>query len=102
MHRNKELMERSKMSNTSRFLEKELWRLKVHVRRCILCTARMRNEIFSIFDRLYLATDVSYGDEKGVTFLNFASSFMWCEQFCLGRTFYFDDFAFIGKHLVKI
>ena len=52
---------------------------------------------FFIFDRLYLVTDVSYGDGKGVIFLNFASCLMRCEQFCPGRTFYFDDFYFIGK-----
>ena len=34
---------------------------------------------FFIFDRLYLVTDMSYGDGKGVIFLSFASSFMWYE-----------------------
>ena len=52
---------------------------------------------FFRFDRLYLMTHVSSGDGKGVIFLSFDSSFMWCEQFCPGRTFYFDDYYFIGK-----
>ena len=54
----------------------------------------MSKEHFFIFDRLYLVADVLYGDEKGVLFLIFASSFIWLEQFCPGRTFYFDDFYF--------
>ena len=61
------------------------------------CVLRMRKELFFIFDRLYLVTDVSYWDGKGVIFLSFASSFIWCEQFCPGRTFYFDAFHFVGK-----
>ena len=36
----------------------------------------------SIFDCLYLMIHVSSGDRKGVIFLSFDSSFMWCEQFC--------------------
>ena len=52
---------------------------------------------FFIFDRLYLLAHVLFGDRKGVIFLSFDSSFMWCEQFCHGRTFYFDDFYLIGK-----
>ena len=44
---------------------------------------------FFHFDRLYLLTDVSPGDRKGVIFLSFDSSSMWCEQFCPGRTFLF-------------
>ena len=55
--------------NTSRFLEMELW-LKVHVRRGILCTARVQRA-FSLFDRLYLMTHASSGDGKGVIFLSF-------------------------------
>ena len=50
-----------------------------------------------IFDWLYLVTDVSYGDRKGDIFSSFSRPFMWCEQFCPGRTFYFDDFYLIGK-----
>ena len=66
---------------------------------CVLC---MRNELFRIFDWLYLLTDVSYGDRKGVIFRSFAGSFMWHEQVCSGRMFYFDDFYFIGKPWGKI
>ena len=58
---------------------------------------RMRKELFFHFDRLYPMTDVLPGDGKEVIFLSFASFFRWCEQFCPGRTFYFDDFYFIGK-----
>ena len=61
------------------------------------CVLHMRNAFFVICDRLYLMTNVSAEDGKGVIFLNFDSSFMWCEQFCPGRTFYFDDFYFIGN-----
>ena len=61
------------------------------------CVLRMRNEFYFIFDWLYLMTDVSHGDGKGIILLRFASSLMWCEQFCPGRTFYFDDFYFIRK-----
>ena len=50
-----------------------------------------------IFYWLYLVTDMSYGNWKGFIFLSFASSFMWCEQFCTGKTFYFDDFYLIAK-----
>ena len=74
----------------------ELWRLKVHVRRNILCTAHAQRAFF-IFNWLYLVTDVSFGDRKGVTFLSFASSFMWCEQFCPRRTFHSDDFTLQGN-----
>ena len=63
------------LQNTSRFLEMELWRLKVHVRRGILCTGHAH------FYRLYLVTDVSYGDGKGVIFLHFAGSFIWWNNF---------------------
>ena len=62
-----------------------------------LCVLPMPNELFFIFYRLYLMTHVSSGDEKGIIFLSSDSSFMWCEQFCSGRTFYFDDFYFMGK-----
>ena len=44
-----------------------------------------------IFDRLYLMAHVSSGNGKGVIFLSFDSSFMWCEQFCRGISFYFND-----------
>ena len=37
---------------------------------------RTRNELLSIFDRLYLMTHVLAGDRKGVIFLSFASSFI--------------------------
>ena len=84
------------LHNTSRFLEMELWRLKVHVRRGIFCTARVQQPFF-IFDRFYLVTPVSSGDGKGVIFLSFDSSFTRCEQFCLERTFYFDDVYFVGE-----
>ena len=50
-----------------------------------------------ILDWLYLMADESSGDGKGVIFLSFACSFMWCEQFRPGRTFYFDDFYFVEK-----
>ena len=50
-----------------------------------------------IFDRLYLMTHVLSGNGKGVIFLSFDGSFMWCEQFCPGRTFYFDNFYHTGK-----
>ena len=83
----------------SRFLEMELWRFKVHVQRGILCSVHF---FFSFFDLLYLMTDVPSGDGKGVIFLNFDSSFMCCEQFCPGRTFYFDDFYVIEKPWAKI
>ena len=63
------------------------------------CVLHMRNEPIFIFDRLYLMTHVSSGNGKGVIFRSLDSSFMWCEQFCLGSTFYFDDFYFIGKPL---
>ena len=53
-------------------------------------------------DRLYLMAHVSSWDEKGFIFLSFDSPFMWCEQFCSGRTFYFDNFYFIGKPYAKI
>ena len=43
------------------------------------CVMRMLKELFFIFDRLYLVTDVSYGDRKGDIFLGFASFFMWRE-----------------------
>ena len=56
------------------------------------CVLRMRNELFFILDWLDLMTHVSSGNGKGVIFLSFGSSFMWCEQFCSGRAFYFDDF----------
>ena len=82
-------------------MEMELWRLKVHIGRGI-CVLRMRNELFFHFDRLYLMIHVSSGDGKAVTLLSFGSSFMWCEQFCPGRTFYFDEFYYIGKPLAKI
>ena len=54
-----------------------------------LCVLRMGNELFFIFDWLYLMTYVSSGDGEGVICLGFYSSFMWCRQFCPGRTFYF-------------
>ena len=57
----------------------------------------MHNGLFSIFDQLYLMTHVLPGDEKGVIFLAFDSSLMWCKQFCPRRTFHFDNFYFIGK-----
>ena len=63
------------------------------------CVQRTRSELFFILDWFYLMTDVWSGDGKGVTFLSFDSSFMWCEQFCPGRTFYFDDFYFM--HCVR-
>ena len=85
-----------KEANTSRFLEMELWRLKVHVQRGILCTAHA-HRVFSIFDRLFLMTHVSSGEGKGAIFLTFDSSFVLCGQFCPGRTFYFDDSYFKGK-----
>ena len=44
------------------------------------CVLRMRNDLFFIFDRLYLLTYVSSEDGKSVIFLSFDSSFMWCEQ----------------------
>ena len=60
------------------------------------CVLRMRNEpSFFIFGRLYLMTDVSSGDGKGVI-LSFDSSFTWCQQCCSGRIFYFDDFYLIA------
>ena len=52
---------------------------------------------FFIFDLLYFMTHVSSGNRKGVILLSFDSSFIWCERFCQERTFYFDDFYFIGK-----
>ena len=58
------------------------------------CVLRISSENFFIFDRLYLMTQ---GNGKGVIFLSFDRSFMWCEQFCPERTFYFDNFYFIGK-----
>ena len=61
------------------------------------CVLPMLNELFLIFDRLYLMTHVSSEDGKGVIFLSFDSSFMWSGQLCSGRTFYFDDFYFIGR-----
>ena len=54
------------------------------------------------FDRLYPMTDVSSWEKKVSFFLSFAGSFLWCQQFCPGRTFYFDDFYFIGKPWAKI
>ena len=51
------------------------------------CVLRMRNERFFIFERLCLVTDVSYGDGKGIIFLNFASSLIWCEQFAQEKLF---------------
>ena len=48
-------------------------------------------------------THVSFGDGKGVIFLSFDSSFMWCEHVCPGRTFYFDDiYLIIWKPQAKI
>ena len=60
--------------------------LKVHVRRDILCTAHAQRDFF-IFGQLNLMTHVSSGNGKGVIFLSFDSSFMWCGQFGLGRKF---------------
>ena len=47
---------------------------------------------FFIFDQMFLVTDVSYGDWKGVIFLSFASLFTWCEQILSRKNFYSDDF----------
>ena len=66
--------------------------LKKHFVYCA-CAA----SFFLHFDRLYLMTHVSSEDGKGLIFLSFDSSFMWCEQFCSGRTFYFEDFYLIEK-----
>ena len=52
-----------------------------------VCVLRIRKKLFSFFIGWYLVTDVSYGDGKGVIFLSFASSFMWCKQFCPERAF---------------
>ena len=50
----------------------------------VLC---MRKDLFLIFDQLYLMTHVSSVDGKGVIFLSFDSSFMWCENFVLEELF---------------
>ena len=68
------------LHNTSRFLEMESWKLKIHVLRGILCTAHARRA-FIIFDRFYLMTHVLSGDGEGVIFISFDSSFMWFAQF---------------------
>ena len=60
------------------------------------CVLHVRNELFLIFNRLYLMTHVLSGGGKGIILLSFDSSFMWCEQFYPGRTF-IDDFYFIVK-----
>ena len=65
---------------------------------CCACAT----SFFVIFDRLYLMTQAPSADGKGVIFLSIDSSFMWCEQFCPGGTFYFDNFYFIGKPQAKI
>ena len=57
---------------------------------------------FFHFDRLYPTTDVSPGDGSGVIFFSVNSSFIWCEQFFPGRTFYSDEFYFVGKPQAKI
>ena len=57
------------LHNTSRFLEMELWSLKV-VQIGILCTVHAQLAFF-IFDRLYLMTYVSSGDGKGSFFFQF-------------------------------
>ena len=74
----------------------ELWRPKILVQRGVFFTALAQGPFF-IFGRLHLMTLVSSGDDTGVISLSFDNSFMWCEQFCLGGTFYFDDFYFIGN-----
>ena len=51
----------------------EIWRLKVHVRRGILCSAP-EQRAFLHFSSVVSRTDVSYGDGKGAIFLSFASS----------------------------
>ena len=43
------------------------------------CVLRMRNKLYFIFGRLYLMIHLSSGDGKGVIFLSFDNSFMWCE-----------------------
>ena len=55
------------LHNNSSFLEMELWRLKFHVLRGILCTAHAQRAFLHV-DRLYLVTHVSSGDGKGSFF----------------------------------
>ena len=56
--------------------------------RVMLCDTPLNIKI------LLFEASVSSGDRKGIIFLSLQSSFMWCEQFCSGRTFYFDNFYF--------
>ena len=58
------------LHNTSRFLEMELWRLKVHVRRGIFFTTHGKGAFF-IFDRLYFMIDVSFGERERCNFSQF-------------------------------
>ena len=46
-------------------------------------------------------THVSFGDGKGVIFLSFHSSFMWCEQFCPRKNFLFWRFLLYRETLGK-
>ena len=83
IHRNEERMERSKMNHCATLHASWRWNyggLKVNVEEAF-CVLQMRNELFFIFDWLHLVTDVSYMNDKGVIFIRFASSFMWCEHF---------------------
>ena len=60
MHKNKERMERSKMSCCTTLhvsWKMELWRLEVHMPRGILCTGHAQRAFLHL-DRLYLVTDV--------------------------------------------
>ena len=66
MHRNKGRMERSKVSHCTTLRVFWKWnygRLKFTFEKvfCVLC---MRNELYFIFDRLYLMTHVSSGTGK--------------------------------------
>ena len=52
------------------------------------CVLHMPNELFFfIFDQLYLVTDVSYGDGKGVIFLSFFSLSCGVNNFGLEELF---------------
>ena len=83
------------LHNTSRSLEMELWRLKVHVQEAF-CILRMRNYfLFMIVVSYDLC--VVWGRER-CHFSQSAISCAACEQFCPGRTVHFDDFYLTGKH----
>ena len=97
IHRNKERMERSKMSYCIKLHVSWKWNYRglKSIFEEAFCVLRMLDELFFYFLSGYDSCVVC-GRER-CHFLSFHDSFMWCESFCPGRTVYFDDFYFIGK-----